>query len=203
MTYSNFPFFNKKIIEIEAIHTNIIADLLSVTGQHNSKNIFQKNFINYLNINNNYDYLCESEVQCSRVGKIRADIALWNKDFNIYIEIKVNSKAHHKQLFWYYIDSVMCNKKCSIVYLTPSGKPPEETACYISKLQEPNQFKDIHKDINFYEDLEYIKTEDDERYYIKKSMVKCLSFKNFCEIILCHHEDEEIQKYIDAINLYF
>jgi PD-(D/E)XK nuclease superfamily protein len=133
----NIFYILKNINEKEVItHSPILADLLNVNGQHMQGDLFYKEFLKQLEIENINDFMFNDEIyfkveteKWTGDGSIDIFISYYetNKRFVIAIENKRGAKDQDKQLERYYKYLKNVHKSnFLLIYLTPYGNDPEE-----------------------------------------------------------------------------
>ena len=123
----NFNIFNiLNLTSDEVRHTKFIAMLLNPKGEHNMGNLFLNFFIKKIDIAEFRDIdISNSEVKAEySFGNGQIDILITTNNKKIIIENKIYAKDQDKQLLRYH----NFDKSAIILYLTPSGKEPDNNS---------------------------------------------------------------------------
>jgi len=125
------PFLDSNLIKNEIKHISFLANLLNPYGTHMQGDIFLKEFLREIKINNFETYntrvtveefIPKININCTTKEKGRIDLWIENKNKIIAIEAKVDSFARNNQLQKYnqYLEcySKEKNKEFELLYLT-------------------------------------------------------------------------------------
>lgn len=120
----------------ELKHCSMLSWFLNPAENHSQYQLFMELFLKELKLNNFLEYIqrgyfsVTTEDSYSKYGRV--DISIFNKDFFIIIEAKIDAIEQKNQLFRYSsIIEAKSNQlniprsRCKIIYLTLNGKKPK------------------------------------------------------------------------------
>lgn len=123
--YNIFDVLN--VGEKEVIMCRFLADLLNPKGKHGCGTIFLHSFLKECNVKGADELILENtvvETEYPIDNQRRIDIVVYNKDFFLPIEVKINAKEQENQCLDYYSYVTKQHPNSKLVYLTKFGTAP-------------------------------------------------------------------------------